>query len=145
MFRPYDDIAGAERLVERFGNWPSFHDAEVIRVALDRRGENGPVAELLIHVWLMTNRVDDRGYFVLEKHTLVRFAFERITAIHLSEFNRQNVLFDLDISTETVDDAPAYRVTLSTSYGLEGSIVCRRIVVADVAASDEHGNPVGGR
>jgi hypothetical protein len=145
MMTPYKDIAGAERLVERFGDWPSFHDAEVIRVVFDRRGENRPTAELLVHVWLMTNSVDERGYYVLEKHTLVRFVFERIVEIQLSEFNRQNVLFDLEISPETVDGAPAYRVTLTTSYGLEGWVVCGRIVVADVAASDERGNPVDER
>ena len=84
-----EHITGADRLTSRFGGWPSFHDAEVVRLMLDRRGENGPTAEMVVHAWLMTNKVDDRGYYVLEKHSLVRFVFDRITSIELAEFNHQ--------------------------------------------------------
>jgi immunity protein 50 of polymorphic toxin system len=138
-----DHITGADRLVERFGGWPSFHDAEVVRLALDRSGTNGPTAEMLVHAWLMTDKVDERGYYVLEKHTLVRFVFERIASIELSEFNHQNVLFGLEVAPETVDGEPAFRVALDPSYGLGGSLVCGRVVVADVTPCDERGEPAG--
>ena len=138
-----EQITGADRLTSRFGGWPSFHDAEVVRLVLDRRGANGPTAELVVHAWLVTDKVDHRGYHVLEKHTLVRFLFERITSIELSEFNHQNVLFGLGIAAEVVEGEPAFRVTLDPSYGLGGSLVCGRVVVADVSPCNARGEPAG--
>jgi hypothetical protein len=136
-----DQIMGADRLLERFGGWPSFHDAEVVRLSFDRRGDHRPTAEMLVHAWLMTDKVDDRGYYVLEKHTLVRFVFERLASCEIAEFNHQNVLFGLQVTPETVDGEAAFRVTLDPSYGLTGSLVCGRVVVADVTPCDERGEP----
>ncbi len=45
----FEHIVGADRLASRFGGWPSFHDAEVVRLMLDRNGANGPTAEMLVH------------------------------------------------------------------------------------------------
>ena len=136
-----EQILGADRVVERFGHWPSFHDAEVVRLSFDRRGDNGPTAEMLVHAWLMTDKVNDRGYYVLEKHTLVRFVFERVMCCEIADFNEQNVLFGLQITNETVDGDPGFRVTLDSSYGLAGSLVCGRVVIADVTPCVERGEP----
>jgi hypothetical protein len=57
--------------------------------------------------------------------------------------NHQNVLFGLEVSPETVDGEAAFRVTLDSSYGLGGSLVCGRAVVADVSPCDERGQPIG--
>jgi hypothetical protein len=113
----------------------------VVRLTLDRRGDGGTAAEMLVHAWVMTDKVDERGYYVREKHTLVRFVFERITSNELSDFNRQNVLFHLDITRETVDGLPQFRITLDPSFGLGGSLVCGRVVVAEVTPCDERGEP----
>lgn len=137
----FEHITGADRLTDRFGGWPSFHDAEVLRLVLDRHGANGPIAEMLVHTWLMTDNVDAQGHYVLEKHTLVRFLFEQVTSIEVAGFNHQNVLFGLDFSEETVEGERAFRVTLDPSYGLGGSLVCGLVVVADVTPCDEHGQP----
>src|SRR5438876_371756 len=134
-------ITGADRLTSRLGVWPSFHDAEVMRLVLERGGANGPTAEMVVHVWRMTDKVDDRGYYVLEKHSLVQFRFERIASIELSEFNDQNVLSRLEVAAETVKGERAFRVTLDPSYGLGGSLICGRVVVADVTPCDERGEP----
>ena len=139
----HEHTIGGGRLVERFGGWPAFHDAEVVRIAFDRRGANGPIAEMLVHTWLTTNKVDDRGYYVREKHTLVRFLFERITSTELSDFNHQNVLFGLEVFPEMADGIPAFRVTLDPSYGVGGSLVCGRVTVADVIPCDERGHAAG--
>ena len=52
-----------------FGRWPSFHDAEMLRVVLDRSGDEGPTLEAVIRVFEMTSDVDPKGYYVLKNHT----------------------------------------------------------------------------
>src|SRR4051812_18324614 len=96
-------IIGADRLVGRFGRWPSFHDAVVIRITLDSRGGSRPTAEMLVHTWAMTDAVDDEGYYVLENHTLVRFMFEQLISCELSDFSNPAILFGLGFEPATVD------------------------------------------
>src|SRR5712692_434714 len=50
-------IDGARELHDWFGYWPSFHDAEIIRLHLNRRGSSS----LVIHTWEMTKEVDEKG------------------------------------------------------------------------------------
>ena len=134
-----EQIADADRLARRFGGWPSFHDAEVLRLVLDRHGANGPTAELLVHTWLMTDKVDETGKYVLERHTLVQFLFEQVSSMELADFNQQNVLMGLEFSVETVEGKQAFRVTIRPCYGLAGSLVCGRVIVADVTPCDKDG------
>jgi hypothetical protein len=74
------EIAGAELLTRVFGYWPSFHDAEVVRVALSRAPayREGAFLEADVHAFEMTSDVDERGYFVLRHHVLVSFRFEAV-------------------------------------------------------------------
>lgn len=65
-------IVGADRLTGHFGRWPSFHDAEVVRLVLDRHGTDGPTAELVVHVWSVGADVDEHGSFQRREHVLVR-------------------------------------------------------------------------
>ena len=124
-----EGIVNSRRLVERFGFWPSFHDAEVVSLTLDRRGENGPTAELLVHTWAMTDKIDERGYYVLENHTLVRFMLEKVVSCEFSELNRQNVLFGLSIEPEIVEGEPLQRFNagpLSWAWRVGGLRPCDR-------------------
>ena len=75
---PHAPIVGADRLTGHFGGWPSFHDAEVVRLVLDRHGTDGPTAELVVHVWSVGAEVDPDGRFPRREHALVRLLLERI-------------------------------------------------------------------
>src|SRR5258705_6613043 len=89
-------IQGYERLTGIFGAWPSFHDAEVLRLELDRRGNSDQV-ELMadVYVFEMTSNVTDGGFYELRNGTLVSLRFHGIADLELSGFNGQNALFGL--------------------------------------------------
>src|SRR5688572_8360888 len=95
-------IAGADKLLAVFGYWPSFHDAEVVRITLDRRSPAGelvdPTLDALIHTWEMTDAVNEAGSYVLRHHVLVHLRFQGIDELQLEAFNHQNVLFGLTIA-----------------------------------------------
>lgn len=116
MFVPVEisNIQGAAELEEWFGYWPSFHDAEIVSLHLNRKG----ISSLRVHTWEMTKEIDDKGYYVLAKHIVVEFIFESVSGLSLSGFNHQNVIFGLAI--EKIDSG--FRVTLDDCYGLAGSI-----------------------
>lgn len=113
------EIEGAAELEEWFGYWPSFHDAEIVSLHLNRTGSSS----LRVHTREMTKEIDDKGYYVLAKHVVVEFVFEAVCGLSLSGFNQQNVIFGLAI--EKTDSG--FQVTLDDCYGLAGSIVSEKL------------------
>jgi hypothetical protein len=114
-------IRGAQELYDWFGYWPPFMDAEVIALHLNRRG----TSSLMVHTYEMTDRTDDIGYYVLEKHVVVEFILEDIAELNLSGFTRPNV-----VSSLMCEKIPrGYRLTLDAYYGLGGTIDARAVSI----------------
>lgn len=126
-------IQNQQALIDIFGEYPSFHDAEVLSMLLERDGEFGPSLTVKIHVWEMTNKTDEKGYFLLKNQTLVTFQFGRILLESLNGFNHQNVLWDLEIDEidpqEKEHEGCCYQVSMPSSYGCEASFKCQTITV----------------
>jgi hypothetical protein len=125
------EIEGVELLTDIFGRFPSFHDAEVISLKLDR-GDRESLAtmELTIHVFEMTSDIVENRY-VLKNHTLVNFQFHEVVELELEGFNHQNVLQDLsivDIRHRQLERIK-FEVTIPGNFGLQGKFMCRSIRV----------------
>jgi hypothetical protein len=45
----------------------------------------------------MTRDVDEKGYFILDKHVVVLFSLEKIVALKLEGFSSQNVIYGLTL------------------------------------------------
>ena len=73
----------------------------------------------------MTDRVDDKGYYVLENHVMVTFSMKQVATLVLDGFSHQNVIFGLGI--EQVPDGMV--MTLEPCYGLSGMIEAKEISV----------------
>ena len=116
------EIPGAAELHGWFGYWPSFHDAEIISLHLNRKGSSS----LRVHTWEMTKEVDEKGYYVLAKHVVVEFIFEAVTGLSLNGFSHQNVIFGLGIEKTDV----GFRLTLEDCYGLAGTIEVERMSIS---------------
>ena len=121
-------IEGSEKLYEWFGHWPSFHDAEVVALHLNRTGPSSLVA----HTWEMTNKLDAKGYYILEKHVVVEFVLNDVFGLNLTGFTQQNVIFGLTI--EKIDQG--FRVALDDCHGIAGTID-----VADISIRLTSGKP----
>jgi len=89
---PEDLIIDANKVLDRFGEWPHFHDMEVVSLLMDRRGDNAPRIEFVVFVWTYTGRITQAGFYEQTKHSLIRFGCERVTTNRFDEFNHQNVL-----------------------------------------------------
>jgi hypothetical protein len=116
------EIQGADEVVRWFGQWPTFHDAEVLQVDLKRRGRSS----IRLHAFRMTNQVDEKGYFVLDRHALVTFWLDNVSDSELADFSSQNVIFGL--SLEPVPEG--FKLALSPCYGIAGYVVAHRVSVS---------------
>ncbi|OYT86812.1 MAG: hypothetical protein CFE46_15365 [Burkholderiales bacterium PBB6] len=136
----YEFIDGFRMVIERFGQWPSFHDGEVHRIVLDRTsnascGRSRPTVEVHVRGWIMGPDVDAEGFYKLRSDSVVVFLFEGIFDLKLEGFNQQNVLSSLNLSI--VEDSegsdPALHVELEHCYLFAGEFSARKARVVSVA------------
>jgi hypothetical protein len=117
------DIPGGDALVEWFGRVPRFHDAELLEINVSGKG----AGLLRIQAWNMTDEVDTKGYFVLDKHATVTLALEGVSAINCVDFDMMPaIIFDFEITK--VDEK--YRIEWSTSYGVAGFINAKHVRIS---------------
>jgi len=134
----FEKIRNHQLLTEVFGYFPSFHDAEVFRIMLDRgdKGAGEQSLEALIHVFEMTPEVDESGHYRLKNHVLVLFRFSKIVNLKLTDFNYQNVLQSLKIVTlsDRERDKVKFKVVLAGIFGVSASFHCDSVSIESVEA-----------
>lgn len=108
------DILGAHEVIDRVGRWPSFHDAEVSELDLQR---NGPSLLVL----LLADHPEPSC------RTKVIFTLTDVVGLELGEFNEQNVLGSMDVEA---DEDGCTRLRLWPCYGLNGWIKAKGVSVA---------------
>lgn len=136
-----DGILGAEHLTRIFGRWPSFHDAEVVRLTLDRadpeRGDfGGPTLTLAVRVFTFGPDIAPSGHYVLHHETLATLQFRGVAQLALDDFNQQNALLGLridDIRGRQLEGL-AWEVELTPAFGVGAQFQCAEVAV--LAADD---------
>ena len=105
-------LPGLEDLIAWFGFFPSFHDAEVISISLDRRG----ASRIAVHTFQMTNETDEKGHYICQKDVVVTFVLERIRDLSIEGFTLQNVLSGISLAR----GSDYYELVLEAIYGVGG-------------------------
>jgi hypothetical protein len=143
-------ITDSEKLVNTHGNWPSFHDAEIIELNYWRgRMKAGvdwdesnvlPVLTMKIHVFIESPDT---------RHALTTFRFKDVEDFAMEGFNHQNAIMGMTIRTEdrgtylTGEPLPPYlAVEIKPAFGMAASFRCFHIEVVDAVLCDEEGAPI---
>ena len=134
-------VEGSHKVEQVFGRWPTFHDAEVLSITLDRKacGTNrGPTIRFTVHAFEMTAEVDARGYYVRRNHVLVTFALYAAAVVQLQDFGIQNVLSSLHFSrpAQPIESDLTVEVALAGIYGVHATFQCARAEVVAVEPYD---------
>lgn len=119
---PAPKIPGADNLVQWFGKWPSFHDAEILEITLRREG----TSLLRLHTWSTATEIDARGCFLTKHDAVVTVRFDEVLDLELTDFSAQNVISGLGF--EPSDSG--WRVTLGPSFGVSGFIEAAHIEIS---------------
>ena len=139
-------IAGIRKLIDIFGCWPSFHDAEVIEFHLWRGDVKSgawddndvfPIITAKIHVF-----IEQTG----SQHTMVTLRFEDVDEVRMEGFNHQNAILGISIVVEgrgnfpNGGDLPPYLVVrFEQAFGMSASFRCLRIEVVDAVRCTQDG------
>lgn len=131
---PGVEVTNAQALVELFGGWPSFHDAEVYNVSLDSGQRLDGCARLRLDVHVFETERPPSGDAVrFLNHSLVTLEFDEIEAVELDGFGPQNVLDDLVLEEVNLAAGKQIQVSMPASNGLAGSFRCRAVTVLETA------------
>ena len=125
-----DLVNGSERLINAMGRWPSFHDAEVLSLS---RSENTCAAT--IHVFEMTDELDQNRFFVLKKHHLVSIEMYGVEKNSLPEPYKGDVLSNLFIGSLGKD----ILVRFESHMDQDGDVVCKGVRIGNVVPCDADG------
>src|SRR5919108_3684774 len=115
------DIPGADAVVAWFGHWPSFENAEVLSVVINRGGRS----MIRIHTWNLSARVDRKGQFTREREAIIVFEFAGIKnlRLHGDDEERQN-----SVHAESIERTEqGYRFQFAPSRGLAGELTAEQI------------------
>jgi hypothetical protein len=109
------DVPGYSELVEFYGECPSFHDAEIVSVHLNRAG----ISQILINLgWWDTGSRGKGG-------AVVTLLLEGIEDLDLDGFGHQNVINGMALeSAET-----GFELRLWPCHGISGSIRAKKISI----------------
>jgi len=135
MDDPTPLIDNAAPVVALYGRWPTFHDADLRRLTLDlvTPSSERPRCEATLLAFRMTDKVDARGYYVLEDHALVTLCFENVHVACLPEFEIPGLHQLLGLTIELADTALSsdrrLKVTLWPVAGGHGVLYCDRASV----------------
>ncbi len=116
-----NSVSGAQEITSWFGNWPSFHDAEVLEIFLSREEES----KVKIDVWEYGSDLDENGNFEIRKRAVVCFFLSDVTELLLTNFNEQNVISELVVE----ESAENFSLVFKPCYGLSGKISAKSLRV----------------
>ncbi|HEY1792396.1 MAG TPA: Imm50 family immunity protein [Opitutaceae bacterium] len=127
-----------QAVVDRFGRWPAFHDANVLKY--EPLVPEEPSIGLTLHTWNMTSEVDGKGFFVLRDHSLVGFRFHGVSNLDMDSFRSGNILFEVKFAP--ADSHSSFRVELKSVMDMSGSFTATAGEVVSVIPCTADGNPV---
>ena len=133
--KSYAHIPGGPELLAFFGEVPSFHDAEIVGLELNRR----TTSYLRIHGWVV-DRSNPKQWIAV-KNAVVTFALEGISDLELDGFSHQNVIGSLMITKAIIDlerkpyisqieaQKQDFEIALEPCFGMDGRIRCKSISI----------------
>ena len=120
-------ITDSDILIKAHGRWPTFHDAEVIDIHLQRGEAIDPCSwpHLTARVHVFQEQPDSQP-------VCVTIRFDLIHDLSLTGFDHQNSLYGIRIDR----DVSEFAVLFDSAQGLGASFRCGSITIVDVDASE---------
>jgi hypothetical protein len=130
-------IVGYQQVIDLYGHWPSFHDAEVISLKLNRNSDSefdGPTIQFEIHTFTMTGETDESGHFKCINHAVIEVKLDGVESSNIEGFNHQNAMDALSIEESKGDGEYGVRfiIEFEPAFGMSAEIICRRIEILKI-------------
>jgi hypothetical protein len=129
---PVEQIIGSEKLTSIFGHWPSFHDGYVDLVRFEPNSKQRSL-EIECRIFETTNRLDERGFYIHEKHTKTKLRFIECDRVSIKAIYAGVIIFSLEIEPAILEFSKksGWAVSLDSSTDFEMKLQCSAIEVLE--------------
>jgi len=103
----YAQLDGANDLTSWFGFLHDFHDATIQSMSFEASS-----GTLVLSAFRMTSEVDDRGFFVLDRHARVTFHFDGVSGVAL-DCNPLTTVLEIGLRRVTPEHLPVLNTSAS--------------------------------
>lgn len=132
------NILQADIVEKEYGSWPSFHDAEVMRITLSRGKEPGDCskfsADINVYYTEEINKGTPQYEIIRIKDNVLTIEFYDVENVSIDGFNHQNVIDDLILK----DMGDLFSVEMKTIYGVNATFCCKEIAVLKMTRKSEY-------
>jgi hypothetical protein len=140
MLRPVPIyLVGHELVTAVYNHWPSFHDAEVISLSLDRSHIlfdeiYNPRIDLAVYCMAMVWN-GNAEQFENVKRTLINFEFDEVSDVKIDGFNHQNAILGMEFEELPVGAAGnhSFKIIIDPAGGVACEFIARRGRIASVS------------
>jgi hypothetical protein len=130
LIDPAKFITNAERITSVYGEWPRFHDAEIVSVELSREEPS-----LIAHIKTFRvhrDQLDEGRFYRRTDFCIVALRFTKIADLHIDGFNHQNVLADIVFENSN----GGVLVNMEGIFGATITFRCSKVSVDEVLRCD---------
>ena len=120
------NIINRELVIDAYGEYPSFQDAEILKISLARANYEG-----------MSNRARitiDLSIFSKTIKNVVTIEFNNVYSANIEGFSYQNIIYDMLIKNYDGD----MLVTLDSSIGAQVEFRCGEIIFLNLVSELEY-------
>jgi len=127
-FKEENEITNSTLVIDHFGYWPNFHDAEIISIKFERTWDKSQSsAHMRVYAFEMTDKLNG-NYYEQIKHCIIDIEFIGINCNKMDGFNHQNAIQGLNFGREE-----AYlSCNIDAAYGVDGYIEASEIKVTNL-------------
>jgi hypothetical protein len=126
-------ITNSELVVDIYGYWPSFHDAEVLSICFSRGvSTEDRAASVKIELNYWETKAINQGKsdfdYVLDSNYIISLELNELVSSFVSDFNFQNVIDELII--RKIDNV--FSLDAVTIHGVDFKFKCKKLSVVNV-------------
>jgi len=123
-------VVNSEIIHQHFGYWPTFHDAEVVKVTFEAHATGRYSVTFVIEAFETLAEVDAQGFYKQAKQCLIEIQFSGIEEIDFKYFTFQNVLFEFWFE----EQGSLIKGIFSSSTGMEATVVAEEALVLSLTS-----------
>lgn len=125
------EIKNATIVIDHFGYWPTFHDAEIISIKFERTHDKANTSVVLsVYAFEMTSKLNG-VHFEHIKHCFIDIEFVGINKSEIEGFNHQNAVSRLTFGREGTH----LFCSIDAAYGVDGYIESNEIKINALSAA----------
>lgn len=128
MMEITQEIINSNLIINQFGGWIDFHDAEILTIKFERNWDMQETSIRLEIFAFQLGEIKENQSYERVNQCIVDIQFSGIYQSEINGFNHQNVIYQLSFGK----NQHGLFCDIEPCYGIEGYIECEKIEILKI-------------